>query len=325
MKKLNQAEFIASADNGNDLIYRIENGVWVRDVIFDLGIGDEVMVAHLPDVHFNYCNQADFDGGDPVVLSTHEYRKWLANGESVPKLRRCLEVVDDADCHVFNGDTLDYLSEGAKELMDREVWDKVPDAIATIGGHERAIQMQGKVPETTTMEERYQMLEEYWRHDIYYYSKLIKNKVLVVGFCDDRAYITEEALAKFRADIELCRKNGYVMLMFAHEAVATGDPDHKEFGIDRVMTQGDPSGSPWNFCDGFMLGGNRGNDISREFYDTLVNSADVIKGFFAGHHHNDMEIFIKAKNPDGSDAVIRQYIATALAYGDGHVMRILVK
>lgn len=325
MKKLNQVELLATGDNGNDVIYLIENGVCVRDVTLNIGIGEEVMIAHLPDVHFNYCNLADYDEGDPVVISTGANRQWLSNGASVPKLRNCLAVVDDADQHVFNGDILDYLSKGAMELMDKEIWDKIPGAIATIGGHERAKRMQGKVSETDTIEDRYKILEDYWRHDIYYYSKLIKNKVLVVGFCDDRAYITPEALEKFKADIDMCRKNGYVMLMFAHEAVATGDPDHKEFGIERVMTVGDPSRSPWNFCDGFMLGGSRGNEISHEFYDLLVNSADVIKGFFAGHNHNDMEIFIKAKNPDGSDAVIRQYIETATAYGEGHVMRILVK
>ena len=324
MKVLNKVEYITDAGE-NDIIYKTDNNVWVRDVTLPLGIGEEVMIAHLPDVHFNYCSQTDFDEADPVIMSTHEYRLWLANAESVPKLRACMEVVDDADQHVFNGDTLDYLSKGAMELMDREIWDKIPGAMATVGGHERAMQMQGKVPETTTMEERFKILEEYWRHDIYYYSKLIKNKVLVVAFCDDRAVITPEAYEKFKADIERCRKNGYVILMFAHEPIATGDPSHKEFSIDRVMTKGDPSGSPWNFCDGFILGGSRGDELSHKFYDLIVNNADVIKGFFAGHYHNDMELFVKAKNPDGSDAVIPQYVSTALAYSGGHVMRILVK
>jgi hypothetical protein len=324
MKELKQHELVISRDQ-NDVIYKLENEVWVRDVTLDLGIDDEVMIAHLNDVHFNYCNEEDFKNGDPVVLSTHEYRLWLANAASVDKLRRCLKVVDDADCHVFNGDTLDYLSCGAKELMDKEVWDKVPDAIATIGGHERAMQMQGKVPEITTMEERYKMLEEYWRHDIYYYSRLLKNKVLVVGFCDDRAFIVPEALEKFKADIELCRKNGYKMLMFAHEPIATQNPEDKVFGIEKLLTQGDVSNAPWNFCDGFRLGGSRGDEVSYEFYNTLVNSADVIKAFFAGHHHNDMYMEITAKLPDGTEAIIPQYVSTALAYGGGHVMRILVK
>ncbi|MBR6693641.1 MAG: hypothetical protein IKL62_01670 [Clostridia bacterium] len=325
MKALKVKEHIISSVDGKDKIYTLENDVYVRDVIIDANIGDEVMIAHLPDVHFNYCNLADYDSGDEVVISTGEHRKWLSNGASVPKLRRCLEVSDDADQYVFNGDTLDYLSKGAMELMDKEIWDKIPGAIATIGGHERAKQMQGKVSEVDTIEDRYKILEGYWRHDIYYHSRLVKNKVLVVGYCNDRAYITPDALEKFKADIELCRKNGYVMVMFAHEPVATHNPDHKEFPIDWVMTEGDPSGSPWNFCDGFILGGTRGNETSREFYDILINSADVIKGVFAGHYHNDMEIPINGKLPDGTDVLIPQYLGTAVAYGKGHIMRILIK
>ncbi|MBQ8550887.1 MAG: hypothetical protein IJ426_06050 [Clostridia bacterium] len=325
MKKLNVLEEVISVDNGNDRIYVTDGGVYVRDVTLNLGIYDEVMVAHLPDVHFNYCSLDDYDEGNPVVLSTGANRKWLSNGASIPKLRNCLTIVDDADGHVFNGDTLDYLSKGAMYLMDKEIWEKVPSAIATIGGHERAMQMQGKVSETGTIEDRYKILEKYWRHDIYYYSKLIKNKVMVVGYCNDRAYITPEALEKFKADLEKCRANGYYMIMFAHEPIATQNPDHKEYSIDRVLTEGDPSGSPWNFCDGFILGGSRGDATSKEFYDILVNSADVIKGMFAGHYHNDMHLEINAKLPDGTETVIPQYISTAVAYGEGHVMRILIK
>lgn len=323
MKKLMPAEVIASEEN--DVIYTLENGPVVRDVTLPLGIGEEVFIAHLPDVHLNYCNQEDIDDANPVLMSTLEHRKWLANAESLPKLRACLLVVDDADCHVFNGDTLDYLSKGAMELMDREIWDKIPDVVATIGGHERAVQMQGKVPDTDTIEDRFKILEKYWRHDAYYHTRLLKNKVMVVGFCDDRAIIKPEVLEKFKADIEKCRKNGYVMLMFAHEPIVTHNPAHKEFTADMVMTKGDTSHAPWDFCEGFLLGGTRGDATSHEFYDTIVNNADVIKGFFAGHHHNDMEIFVNAKNSDGSDAIIPQYLATALAYGPGHVMRILVK
>ncbi len=323
MKTLDKKEIIIALEN--DEIYKIENGVVVRDVTLPLGIGEEVMVAHLNDIHFNYCNQADFDNGDPVLLSTYEYRKWLADAASVPMLRRCLEVVSDADQYVFNGDTFDYLSEGAKELMDNEIWNKIDGAIATIGGHERAVQMQGKVPETNTIEDRYKILEEYWRHDIYYYSRLIKNKVLVVGFCNDRAYITKESLEKFKADIKMCRENGCYILMFAHEPIVTHNPDHKNYSVDRFMTIGDPSGSPWDFCEGFMLGGSRGDEISHEFYDTIVNNADVVRGFFAGHYHNDMHLDINAKLPDGTDTIIPQFVSTALAYGAGHVMRILVK
>jgi hypothetical protein len=58
----------------------------------------------------------------------------------------------------------------------------------------------------------------------------------------------------------------------------------------------------------------------------IVNSADVIKGVFGGHLHNEMYLEIAAKNGDGTPATIPQYVKTASAYGDGGgMMRILIK
>lgn len=329
MKEIQVNEEIISCDNGKDVIYTAENGVYIRDVLIDTGIDDEVLIGNISDIHINYCNTEDFKDNDPVILSTCEHRRWCAGASSIMKLRRSLEFLDDANQIVINGDTLDYLSKGAMELMDLEIWDKIPGVIATIGGHERAKRMQGKVPETTTIEDHMKELEKYWKHDIYYYSKLIKNKVLVVGLCNDRAIITEEAYNKLKADIELSRKNGYIMLLFAHEPIKTNDPAHSNFTADMVMTEGDTSKFPYDFCSGNikhsrLLGWETCDEISKASYDLIVNSADVIKGFFAGHFHNDMHMDILAK-ANGEDAVIPQYITTATAYGEGHLMRIIVK
>ena len=329
MKEIKVNEEIISCDNGKDVIYTAENGVYIRDVLINAGIGCEVLIGNISDIHINYCNAEDFKESDPVVLSTCEYRRWCAGASSVMKLRRSLEFLDDADQIVINGDTLDYLSKGVLELMDLEIWDKIPGVIATVGGHERAKQMQGKVRETSTIEDHMKELEKYWRHDIYYYSKLIKNKVLVVGLCDDRAIITKGTLEKLRADIELSRKNGYIMLLFAHEPIKTNNPAHANYTTDMVLTEGDTSGFPYDFCSGNikgsrLLGWETCDATSKEAYELIVNSADVIKGFFGAHFHNDMHMDILAK-ANGEDAVIPQYITTATAYGEGHLMRILVK
>ena len=105
-------------------IYIIENGLHVRDVYIHAGIGKEITIGHTSDLHFNYCNEQDMAEANPVVMSTLEHRYWQANAKSVPNAVRCLEFLDELDQVVVNGDTLDYLSHGAMEIMQREIWAK---------------------------------------------------------------------------------------------------------------------------------------------------------------------------------------------------------
>lgn len=314
--------------NNNSHIYMAENGVYVWDITIHAGIGEEVYIAHLSDIHYNYCNEQDFAEADPVLMSTHEHRLWLYNGASVPNIRNCLTMAEDADAFVFNGDTLDYLSHGSMELMDREIWDKYPDCIATVGGHEIARQMQGEVAETTTRAERLKILENYWRHDIYYTSKIIKDKVMLIGFLNDCGWQTAEQTEKLKVDLQRAREQGYVVLLFAHEPIVTNNPEHASFSADDILLKGDTGGFPHNYFDGsghHFPGGVNANAESHAFYDVIYNSADVIKGFFAGHSHNDYELDILAKTPSGEEAIIPQYVHTTSVIGKGHFMRILVK
>ena len=325
MKQISSVSTISRAETRTDHLYLASNGLLIRDVVLNAGIGEEVMIGHLSDIHYNYCNLRDFDEEDPVLMSTLEHRHWLAGGASVPKARRCLEFLDDADQIIINGDTLDYLSHGTMELMQREIWDKYPDIIATVGGHEFVRKMQGILPETAPWEERVSMVEKFWPHDIYYTAKLVKSKVLVIGLCNDLARFTQKQYTKLAADIALARQNGWIILLFAHEPVCTHDPVHKVVTAEDAMQVGDPSGFPDNYCDGGHAGGQHSDEATMAVYHLITGNADVIKGFFAGHLHSDLYLEIAAQLPDGAPAVIPQYIRTATAYRDGHLMRILVR
>ena len=324
MKEISAVETIFSAKSRQDRLYLAANGLLIRDVVLNLGIDEEVMIGHLSDIHYNYCNQQDFDEEDPVLMSTLEHRRWLAGGVSVPKARRCLEFLDDTDQIVINGDTLDYLSHGTMELMQREIWDKYPEVIATVGGHEFVRKMQGTVPENASWEERVAIVEKFWPHDIYYTTKLVKNKVLIIGLCNDLARFTQEQYTKLASSISLARQNGWVILLFAHEPICTHNPAHKTVTAEDAIQVGDPSAFPDNYCDGNHAGGQCSDETTMAVYRLITTSADVIKGFFAGHLHSDLYLDIVAQLPDGTPANIPQYIRTATAYREGHLMRILV-
>lgn len=324
MKQISVKKTYFSSPNQGGTLYLADNGLLIWDAALDAGIGQEVLIGHLSDIHYNYCNQQDFDEEDPVLMSTLEHRHWLAGGASVPKARRCLEFLDDADQIVINGDTLDYLSYGAMELMQREIWDKYPGIIATVGGHEFTRKMQGTVAETTSREERVAIVEKFWPHDIHYTAKLLKNKILVIGLCNDLARFDENQYQRLEEDIALARKSGWIILLFAHEPICTRNPAHKTVTADDAIMVGDPSGFPNNYCDGGYAGGQNSDEFTMAFYRLITGNADVIRGFFAGHLHSDLYLEISAQLPDGTPTVIPQYIRTATAYRDGHLMRILV-
>jgi hypothetical protein len=204
--------------------------------------------------------------------------------------------------------------------------------IATIGGHECSRRMQGKVKDPTTYEEKLAILQDFWKHDIFYTTALLKNKVLVIGLCNNLATFNDAQLEHFKKDVALAREKGYAILLFMHEPICTKDPAHACVVVDspEVLRRGDVSGFPKDFYNGITRGAPMvGNDVCDEttkaFYNVIVNSADVIKGVFAGHFHSEIYVEIVAKNGDGSDAPIPQYIKTASAYGNGGMMRIRIK
>ena len=328
MKTTDKVKEIYSSANDN--IYFNSEGLCIRDVTLDLGVGEEIMIGQLSDIHFNYCNEQDFSEADPVVMSTYEYREWNRDAATVPKARSCFEFLDDADFFVINGDTMDYLSHGAAELTKREVFEAHPNCIATIGGHESAKRMQGKVDENTTLQERLEIVQSIWPHDIYYASKLLKDKILVVGIYDNQAVCPEKVLENLKKDIAKAREKGYFILLFAHEPFVTGNPKHTVVTEDDVLQAGDVSGFPKDFYRGLsrgnkMVGSDDCDDTTKEVYKTITTNADVIKGIFAGHFHNDMYFDILAETSKGEKATIPQYIHTATAYSKGHLMRILIK
>ncbi len=328
MKQIAKTKIVYSMEN--DEIHIAPNGLYVRDVVIDAGIGEEVYIGQISDIHLNYCNQKDFDEANPVLMSTYKNRLWCANGETVPKLQKALEFLDDIDQLVVNGDTLDYLSHGTIELMDRELWEKCPDVIATVGGHEVVRQMQGEICDPQPYDERVEIIKNYWKHDVYYVSKVIKDKVMIIGMFNDLAKLNEYQRQKLEADIELAREKGYIILIFMHEPVATHNTEHKNCTEKDVMLAGDTASFPVDFCDCTLhrhnfVGGVRCDAVTNETYQLIVNSADVVKGIFTAHWHNDMHLDIVAKNNKGETTVIPQFIHTASAYDDGHVMRIIIK
>ncbi len=323
---LEKTDVAGSSADPETWVYKFtDSGITMREVTIDSGKGgDPVYISQLSDLHFNYCNDDDIVSGSEALISTYFNRKWLADGASVPIAENCLKLADAADQIMLTGDVLDYLSLGAMELMQKHIWDKYPDALACLGNHEATRVVEGTVPDETTLESRMQILQDFWPHDIYYTSKVIKDKVMVIQL-ENGANSTfwECQIEPFKADLQVAREKGYTVLLFYHIPLTTYNPADEAVkpitGEDVTFNFYKKHHSPFGY--------EHEDAASREMYDIIVNNADVIKGAFCGHAHYDMNTKIIAKNPDGSPAEIPQYVmaATGSSYKKGHILWITVK
>lgn len=316
-----------SPDDLTSYIYNVEESyTWVREAHFDSGKGGEpVIIGQFTDPHFNYLNDEDFAEAHPSVMSSYEHRIWLRDAKTVGVVQRCLEFCKDYDQTIITGDVLDYLTHGAVELMHKVIWDKYPDTIITTGNHEFSRTCEGKVEDTSPLSERVEILKKAWRHDLFYYSRLIRDKVIVVSLDDGRDRFSREQYEKLEADIKRARENGYIILLFMHEPLCTYNPLEKAVDSLVILTNDDRNHCDMNFCDTAV--GNPGSDEDTKAVHSLItHSPDVIKGVFTGHFHTNFYTEIIAKNPDGTDTVIPQYVLTTTATFDHpNIMKITVK
>ena len=317
-------DIVGSSDDKKGWIYQLKDTrLMVREVDIDTGSGKEpIEIIQVSDLHFNYLNDRDFEEANPSILATYNGRKWNANASSVPNAVRSLDFASTADQIVVTGDVLDYMSWGAIELMWKHIFTPYPDAIVTLGNHEatRRCQDNPATPDPTTLESRMEILQENWAHDIYYYSKVLDERVMIIQM-DDGAASTfwDSQVEPLKADLELAKEKGYTVLLFFHIPLCTGNPEDTEVYAIRGN-----DGNVYDFYNNYI--GKEGTDgVNKEVYDIITNNADVIKGIFTGHKHGDYYTEILAKTSTGEDAVIPQYVLTGTPYDQGHALVITVR
>ena len=308
--------------------YKTENGISIREVVIntDKG-GEDVNVVQITDTHYWAFTENDLK--NPVLASTKEKRTWktIANGASVSKAEKMLVYADSvADQIVVTGDAIDFLSEGTLNLVKSTMWNKYGVAsgkdkiMVTMGNHEPLRQMQGTVADTTTLESRLQILQDAWEHDIYYTSKVLKDKVMVIQLDNGiKEMFWDCQVSQLKRDLDIARQNGYAVLLFYHVPISTGNAKYYN---TKASVIGDQNNAYANF---YSKGINQYSEgASGEIYNLIINNGDIIKGCFCGHKHCDYYTEIEAKTADGTATVIPQYILIGAAYG-ANVLKITVK
>lgn len=325
---LNQKKItiLGSEEDLRTWIYKLEDsGLIVRETVINSGHkdGNIVEIIQITDLHINYCNEDDMK--DEELAYTYQCRKWFADGGSIPAVQKVMEYAQNFDQTMVTGDTLDYLSQGAIELMYRHVWDKDPQALIALGGHDQLKQMQTGIKDKTPLEMRREVLQKNWKHDITYASKVLKDKVIVIALDNSNHKYVEEQATKLEADIQLAREKGYIILIFQHEPISTGNPEDTQFECIRKH-----DAKYFNFYDKCIGNDARDDKVTRRVYDMITGNADVIKGLFCGHLHSSYYSEVKGsfidKNGIRRECAIPQPVLVSPVYDrcSGHVMKITV-
>lgn len=298
-----------------------ESGVIFREFKLGTGLGiNPVKICQITDIHFNALN--DEDRKNPELAYTETCRTWLKDGAAVLSCDRAMKYSEYADATVITGDVLDFLTSEAARLMWEHIWDKYPETLITSGNHDYRFNMQTKRPEQVPIEERYKILEGYWKHDLYYESRLVGGRVMLVCLDNGLDIYHDHQVEKLRRDIELAKREGYAILIFQHSPISTGKAEDENLLAVKAY-----DGDLWDF---YRAIGYEANGATAEVYRLITENADVVKGIFVGHLHSAFysEVLASYENESGEriSAVIPQVALEANVYDKqaGHVLKIEV-
>ena len=308
-------------------VYRLAyTGQYIFEIEIDSGLGGEPCeINQITDVHLNYVAISDED--DREVMGTRAVRTWNREGESVKSIINAMNVAQYSDQTVITGDVLDYLSNGGIMLMKRHILERDPNVLVALGGHDYTKQMQTGLPDELPLEARLGEIAEIWPHDMFYCSKEVGDKVIAVCLDNSRGLFLECQIEKLEADIKRAREENKILLLFAHEPIAT----HNYEGEIPPLWAMYGARAKMDFDSEISIGAKSSDDeATLKVYSLITENADVIKGFFCGHRHSAFYSEIKASYTDENgkhDAKIPQWVEPGNPYLNhvGLVTRIIVK
>lgn len=322
-------EVCGSADNINTWIYRDnKSGVYVREAYIKSvkPTKKKTEIMQITDVHLNYTDADDEE--DEEVMFTKQCRKWNADGISVKALVNAMEYSKGYDRIVITGDTLDYLTKGSMKLMQKYIWDVDPECIVTLGGHDITKQMQTRRPDKLSLSQRQAIVQEFWKHDIFYSSEVHNDNVMIIQLDNSCGCYWEGQVAKLKEDLRVAKEKDYTVLIFQHEAISTGREEDKEYKAFYVWAD---CRDTENFYDNCIGHKPDSDEASLVVYKLITENADIIRGLFCGHYHTSFYMEVEGSYIDENGIrkrkTIPQYVLECNVYEGytGHVLKITVE
>ncbi|HBF15580.1 MAG TPA: hypothetical protein DDW30_07890 [Clostridiales bacterium] len=318
------------------------DGLKTRDFTIKAGeTGHSLTIVQLTDLHIGICNEEDL--ANDTLAKTYEVRGWSKRAEVTQNALRGLAYADSvkADQIMITGDALDYLSQGGLEWLKKNIWERYPNGkvLVSAGNHE-LIQRCGWDPvkqedgsyldETVSVEDRTNLLESNWGNDLYYNSRVLRDKVMVIQMdngLNDRPDVAgshfgqlfhPEQVEKLKSDLELAKEKRYVVLLFFHEAIGTGDPTDKV--VNATYIPDSSVHNTQNLYENVAAGTKNDSEASEAIWNLIYENSDNIAAIFAGHVHGDFYSEVS-----GRTRKIPQLFLTGSIYESGHALKITVE
>ena len=297
-------------ENPDHKLYKLHNGLSVRDVTIKTGKGTEkTEICFIADSHFAHIDKKDIANNMINALSSYRGRSWTNNSDFRSKSINYMEYASMFDKIVIGGDAVDYLTYGSIGAVAKLITKKSVNGNIkmVLGNHEPSEMSQNDISglsNVRTIEERYKMLADDWTNDPVYSSEIMKSKDgrdnIMMIYLDNggqHAY-NKLQLEKFKADITVARQKNLPVLIFQHIPLGTG--------VGQLIDVGD-------------------DEYTKALDSEIRKSADVVKGIFCGHMHSDSVDYLQTLNADGSisNNTIPQYTVAGAHYNN--IMKITVE
>ena len=296
-------EPVEGIDNGGVELYRLgdpETGLTVMEKTLNVGLGEgnELEIVQFNDTHLS-------------ASAPKTFANWNA----------CIDYAqDNADYFVLNGDLVDTLNATTLGFVQDQlsIYD---NCMAVMGNHEW-------FPKPCEDGE-YDIIQQYWKNDVYYSSVVLKDKVMLISMDNSRfdstdntvAAFTADQLTKLTADLETAKAKGYAVLLFVHVPLGTNLTEGDATANFYTQNQNDAyyGNGTWNFNTN-SPSIHHGDATTAAVCQKIADNADIIKGVFSAHYHSDFYVEIQ-----GTNGVIPQYVNGAAKCDTGNVLKIVLK
>lgn len=300
----------------------------------------------IADAHINRVDRNGKDKYDAEVMFSYWTRPGFSQKWVTEAFLNATKLISTYDTFILNGDTVDYVTYGTLDYIKEKVLDKYDNCIFSMGNHEPVKNMQTYIPDIDCDRNHRQLYEYFDKELLNCHTTLLNDSILLMTFNNGSYYrYNQEQYDKLKEAIALAREKGYIILMFQHIMISTGNPEDTHV---KSLSQGfgdsctHPDGrNYYNFSSTPVTGSKYdfqinmhtpNDDLNDEMYDLITQNTDVIRGLFVGHNHrcDYMEILPRNCNreiiKDGSKPTIPVHNIDSNPYDGelGNVMKVVV-
>ncbi len=322
-----------------DDVYNIYKygGMNIRDVVIDTGIEGmtETDIFFVSDPHFNYISRKDITNGLETTLSSYRGRSWARDGWTISPSVNAVNFGASFDHMVMGGDAVDYISYGGLDVTSRVFTQRaVNDNITMVTGNhevEELSQADMTLSNILSVEQRHKFCQPGWANDVYYSSRIINEKVMVIGLDNSRVIYWNSQLEPLTRDLQYARENGLAVLIFQHIPMLTMNPEETayKFGNTHITDyfgteENGKATDTVNMSTKSGYVGLKTDEATQEVCTLIRQNADIIKGVFHGHEHCNMytEIVGLDANGNPTDARIPQHGIAGIHYNAAMAIKI---